>query len=169
MANYSAKYVNTTFNMFFDRPGVMNKIHEGESKLFNRVGGYARRVIKTSMRPGGKKQKTSSPGEPPRAQTGLLKKFIFYNYDKSTHSVVIGPMVLNRRGSTGEVPRVLEFGGTATGSVIKKVIHNNGRPKIIRQTFKYKMQPRPYVGERSRNYPKVIAEWQKQLKDFVKD
>jgi hypothetical protein len=54
--------------------------------------------------------KASEPGKPPKSITGLLKKFIFYSYDRATHSAVIGPALLN--SPTG-APATLEFGGTA--------------------------------------------------------
>ncbi len=54
--------------------------------------------------------KPSEEGKPPKTITGLLKKFIFYSYDRTTHSAVIGPALMN--SPTG-APAALEFGGTA--------------------------------------------------------
>ena len=49
----------------------------------------------------------SAPGNPPFARVGLIKKFILYAWNPSTHSAFIGPMKLKHRGN---VPRSLEFG-----------------------------------------------------------
>lgn len=50
----------------------------------------------------------SRPGDPPRSRVGLLRQFIFFAYDDSTRSVVIGPA---RIGGSGTAPGVLELGG----------------------------------------------------------
>jgi hypothetical protein len=54
---------------------------------------------------------SSRPGEPPRSQTGLLKQFLFFGWDPSTRSVVVGPARLNKPTNA---PRVLEYGGIVT-------------------------------------------------------
>lgn len=52
---------------------------------------------------------SSQPGSPPISQTGLLKQHIYYGFEPSSRSVVIGPAKLNAVGK--QVPSVLEFGG----------------------------------------------------------
>jgi len=37
---------------------------------------------------------SSRPGQPPRVRKGLLKRMIFFNYDLTSRSVVIGPAKL---------------------------------------------------------------------------
>ncbi len=54
---------------------------------------------------------SSRPGEPPRSQTGLLRKFLLFVIDLRNRSVVVGPALINK--PTG-APRILEYGGTAT-------------------------------------------------------
>jgi len=51
--------------------------------------------------------KPSEPGEPPKSRYGQLKKFIFYFYDSSRDSVIIGPIKL-QGGTTA--PQDLEYG-----------------------------------------------------------
>lgn len=73
----------------------------------------------------------SAPGNAPHSQTGLLKQHIFYGFDRSTRSVVVGPARLNSRDTSA--PRVLEFGGT---------IQIKTRGRIRRATI----AARPYMG-----------------------
>jgi len=68
---------------------------------------------------------SSRPGEPPRSQTGLLKKWILNTFDERTETAVIGPAKLN---STSGAPATLEYGGTT---------EVRGERKHI--------QPRPYM------------------------
>ncbi len=63
--------------------------------------------------------RTSPPGTPPFNQTGLLKNFILYFYDRETKSVVIGPVRLPRFPDKN-ICRNLEFGGkTIEGNTIE--------------------------------------------------
>lgn len=60
----------------------------------------------------------SKPGEPPRVRRGDIKQQLFYVYDPSSKSVVVGPAKLSR--ATG-APATLEFGGSTRGSFGKTV------------------------------------------------
>lgn len=114
---------------FFDRD-VAKAIDQGRIKGLTRAGVIIQRQAKRllSRKSGGpagrdtrgkftKAVRTSSkPGEPPRMRTGLLKKFLFYGYDASSDSVVIGPAAIS--GGT-DAPHVLEFGG-ASKIVVKQ-------------------------------------------------
>ena len=56
----------------------------------------------------------SRPGEPPRSITGLLRRFLYFAFDPSRRSVVIGPA---RISSGSGAPETLEHGGfTKRGS-----------------------------------------------------
>lgn len=55
-----------------------------------------------------KPSKPSEPGEPPRMILGLIKKFMYYAYDKEQRSVVVGPAIIDN--PTG-APETLEEGG----------------------------------------------------------
>lgn len=72
----------------------------------------------------------SEPGTPPRNQTGLLKRFIFFSYDKFNQGVVIGPARLAGNRQEPPPPQILEEGGVVRGRNMK-------RPARIR--------PRPYM------------------------
>jgi len=47
---------------------------------------------------------------PPRSHVGTLKRLIYFGFDASTASVVIGPTPF----AAGTIPRVLELGGATT-------------------------------------------------------
>lgn len=71
----------------------------------------------------------SKPGEPPRNQSGLLKNFIFFTYERARRSVVIGPARLAGTRTDPPPPRILEEGGP--------IRNQFGQPARIR--------PRPYM------------------------
>jgi len=85
-------------------------------------GAIATSTARHSIRP---RKKPSPPGSPPSSHTGLLKKFIYFGYDPSKRSVVIGPVRLSERGR-GEAPHLLEYGGPR--KVGKKVAFYKARP-----------------------------------------
>ncbi len=101
---------------FFDAERVAKKVGAAKRRSRARAGAYVRRVAANSIRsakrnPDGS-YKASSPGEPPRSRTGLLKRFLLFSYDESSGNVVVGPVRISRLG--GEAPALLEFGGVHT-------------------------------------------------------
>lgn len=87
----------------------MRKVKDGTKSALSRFGAFVRTSAQRSMRPGGKKNAIAAPGTPPRTHTGLLRKLIWFGYDDSTDSVVVGPKRFNSSGRP--VPQVLEQGG----------------------------------------------------------
>lgn len=64
-----------------------------------------------------KPRMASKPGEPPRVRSGELKSQLFFAYDPSAMSVVVGPALLPGAippNSTQTAPELLEFGGIVT-------------------------------------------------------
>jgi hypothetical protein len=124
--------------LFFDRPSIIAAINEGERKALGKIGAYVRQRAKTdvlrrvaykgaraSVRriKGGKAKKTqqtSRPGSPPivhsRDKVRTLKNILFA-FNPETHSVVIGPVALNKSTLVGSSARtvmeLLEKGGSA--------------------------------------------------------
>ena len=94
--------------MFFDAKAVGNIITKNERRFLIRVGSWIRTVAKRSIRKPTKKQPNSEPGEPPRSQTGYLKKNIFYGFDAKSRSVVIGGAKTKPKGA--KLLQKLEFG-----------------------------------------------------------
>ena len=103
---------------FFDRAKVERMVDQKTRKALGRIGALVRQVARRSIR---KRKAASAAGSPPSSHTGKLRDNIFFAYDPSTTSVVIGPTPFNGRsyvavpggGSliAGAVPSVLERGG----------------------------------------------------------
>jgi len=94
-------------SIFFDRAAVLNAVDKGTKNVLSKFGAFVRTTARHSI----KKRKSASPaGSPPSSHTGLLKKFIFFGYDRDEQSVVIGPAKLN---SGTNAPHTLEHGGTS--------------------------------------------------------
>ena len=164
MGRSTFKAGNVSVDMFFDRAKVLDRLHKKEISVLNRTGGESRNTVKRSMRPGGKKGKSSEPGEPPRYQTKKLRDAIVYGYDEQNHSVVIGP--LKARAKAENVPHILEYGGTVPNALVRVVEKTGKRKKdtkykYVRKTVK--IAPRPYVGLKSVNYPKMIGFLKKNI------
>ena len=97
-------------HLFFDSPKILRSVDKTTRKVLSRFGAFVRRTAKQSIR---KRKKASVPGTPPSSHTGLLKRFIFFGYDRQKDSVVIGPTRLTE-GSRGDAPSLLEYGGRTT-------------------------------------------------------
>jgi len=111
--------------LFFDKPAVINAVDRATRKVLSKFGAFVRTTARHSIR---KRKQPAPPGKPPSSHTGLLKKFIYFGYDPSKRSVVIGPVRLSERGR-GELPGappLLEYGGTR--KVGKKVAFYKARP-----------------------------------------
>lgn len=90
---------------FFDRAKVQNAMDSATRKALSRFGAFVRQRAMHSIR---KRKGTSKPGFPPFSHVGLLRKLIFFSYDPTRKSVVIGPVLLR---PDSRVPSLLEYGG----------------------------------------------------------
>lgn len=90
---------------FFDTERVMKKVDAATRRALSRVGAFVRTRARTSIR---KRKDVSQPGQPPSSHEGSLRRLIFFAYDQSAKSVVIGPVPFRK----GEAPSLLERGGT---------------------------------------------------------
>lgn len=126
----------------FVRVSARSSIRKARRKKLSEMSPKERRryqiAVAIAKRRGKPKPKapfaSSKPGEPPRSQTGLLRKFLLYAYDIQSESVVIGPAKINR--ATG-APETLEYGG-ATIVRRRKGKTTRTRVKIAARPF---MQP----------------------------
>lgn len=110
---HAGKYIRVTARSSI-RPA--RRMREGELRAILPAEKWAayRRAKAIAKQRGGKLRRpyaASRPGDPPHSRTGLLKRFLIYDWDASTESVVIGPRRLTRR--TRDVPKVLEYGGVS--------------------------------------------------------
>jgi hypothetical protein len=106
-----------------DKQRIFAGVDKAQARNLNKSGGFIRTVARRSMR---RRKKASQPGQPPSARTQspshplgpLLKERLFYQFDPSTKTVVVGPQKLNTiayDGATqmrGTIPQTLEFGGS---------------------------------------------------------
>jgi len=91
--------------MFFDR-AVKDATDRATQRVLSRFGAYVRRRARQSIR---RRKKSAPPGQPPSSHIGLLKRFIFFIYDRMRRSVIVGPAKL--AGHVGDAPAALEQGG----------------------------------------------------------
>lgn len=125
---------------FLDTPKVMRAVDRGRRRALARSGGYIRQVARRSIRP---RRGPSPAGQPPHSHTGLLRDHVYFGYDESARSVVVGPAALNR-GT--RAPETLEFGGRTE------------KPKWWRGTAKYiRIKARPYMAPALAASKDVIA------------
>jgi len=100
--------------LFVDRKAVRRDVDRTTVKALASAGGWIRTTARRSIRsvPAAKRftAPPSSPGKPPRSRGGQLKRFLFFAYDPSEKSVVVGPARLPRGDGA---PSTLEFGGTS--------------------------------------------------------
>ncbi len=135
-----------TKQMFFDRRAVRTRTDAGTRRVLSRFGAYVRTTARHSIR---KRKRISDPGEPPSSHTGLLRRLIFFGYDRDRRSVVIGPMRLNQK--VGDAPAALEYGGTSMGV--------EGRRRRRRKR-RVRIAARPYMGPAfEHEKPKLPAMW----------
>jgi hypothetical protein len=123
-------------------------VDAGTRKVLSKFGAFVRRTAKSSIR---KRKKPAPPGQPPSSHTGLLKKFIFFGFDPSKRSVVIGPVRLSENGR-GEAPSLLEHGGSA-------VLKRRGKRKRVNY------RPRPFMQPAmTKELPNLPALWRGSVK-----
>lgn len=95
----------------------------------------------------------SPPGKPPYDRTGFLRQFIWFGYDATERSVVIGPALLNRGSGA---PETLEYGGTTTISTGASAARRDRRVAIA---------ARPYMGPaEKKEEPKLPGMWRDSIK-----
>ncbi len=94
---------------FFDRESVIKAAGKARVKVLSKIGAFVRKRAQTSMR---YRKKAAAAGAPPSAHKesgALMRKLLYFGYDPSSNSVVVGPV--SARG--GEAPNLNEFGGRA--------------------------------------------------------
>jgi hypothetical protein len=92
---------------FFDREKVIKAVGIADKKVLSAQGQEVQYQAKGMLWPA---KGPSSPGNPPHMHMGLIKKLLYFSYDFSSKSVVIGPAIIDR--PTG-APSTLEYGGDA--------------------------------------------------------
>jgi hypothetical protein len=110
---------------FFDRPEIEKALGRARVKSLSKAGSFVRRRARSSLR---RRKKSSAPGSPPstHAAGGHSLKTILFAYDKSSDSVMVGPIEFNQRnetvsGFTTTVPGLHERGESAVIFESRKV------------------------------------------------
>ena len=94
---------------FFDTAAVMAAVDKKTRGVMSRAGSFIRTRARSSIR---KRKEASPPGKPPSSHAGQLR-LIFFAFDESSKSMVVGPIAFKPlRLSAGIVPGLHEFGGT---------------------------------------------------------
>ncbi len=114
---------------FFDTEKIRRSVSNGARRVLSKFGAFIRTRARSSIR---KRKAISAPGSPPSAHTGIIR-LIFFAWDASTESMVVGP--IKASGKDGRAPTVLEKGG-------ESVIAGNAKRRPRRAVFK----PRPSMG-----------------------
>lgn len=115
---------------FFNSRAVRSAVDRGRRQALSRFGAFTRRSARQSLR---RRRRASRPGEAPTNRKGQLKRFLFFGYEPTSESVVIGPAKLSR--SSFSIPEILEHGGTA-------VVANRKRRRVrARYAARPFMQP----------------------------
>lgn len=112
---------------FLDTAKVQKAVDAGKRRVLSRLGAFVRTRARSSIR---KRKKPSPPGQPPSSHAGQLR-LIFFAWDDSAKSLVVGPIAFQPRGEeAGLVPRLMEQGGETTrrGRRGTRRLHYPARP-----------------------------------------
>ncbi len=143
--------IDAAKGMFFNSAQVVAATSRAERKVLSRFGAYVRRGSRSSIR---KRKAVSEPGMPPSSHAGQLKKFIFFAYETSKRSVVIGPARLNK--PTAEALPALEYGGKT------KIVARRRGKRTIRTV---NIDARPFMGPAfETEKPKLPILWAASIK-----
>ena len=131
---------------FFDQKKVIGAMNRAERRVLSKFGAFVRQGARSSIR---KRKSVSAPGSPPSSHSGLLKRNIFFVYDRNRANVIIGPVLL---GKGNNAPELLEHGGVAT---------RRKRKRRVRTTYR----PRPFMGPAfEREKPKLPQMWKDSVR-----
>lgn len=109
---------------------VIRASQDAAEVIGRRFGSFVRSTAQQSIRKPNKAGDPSPPGQPPRAQTKVLKASILFAYDPASRSVVIGPRLLPGRIGK-DAPEALEKGGQSV-TVIRG---RRRRQRIAKRAF----------------------------------
>ena len=132
--------------LFFDAPRVKRAVDAATRRALSRAGAFIRQRAKTSIR---KRKGISRPSRPPHSHAGHLRRLIFFGYDPSAESVVIGPLPFRK----GEAPNLLEFGGK-----IVRTDHCGRRRRMV-------YRKRPFMGPAlQEELPQLPSRWRNSVR-----
>ena len=125
----SGSIISRVRTEFRETRALLERLDRATRKALVNQGMFIRGVAKQSMSTSS--PHPSPPGKPPRVVTGLLRNFLFWAYDPTAASVVVGPAAFRANAT---VPCILEEGGDEMAHVKvgtkwqNKVVHIAARP-----------------------------------------
>lgn len=135
--------------MFFDRHVVMRAADAAKRKVLSQAGAFIRTRAKTSIR---KRKGTAPPGKPPHSHEGSLRRLILFGYDRSSDSVVVGPVGLAK----STAPRALEHGG-------ETVVHQRRGGRLVSR--RVRIAARPFMAPAlEKERPKLPLLWRNSIR-----
>ena len=113
MTGFLSLKIDDVKGAFFDSKRVEDSVSKVERANLSKAGAFIRRSAIFSIRSG---KGSSKPGQPPKSHSGILKRFLYFAFDSSSRSVVVGPAltnqtIANQRAIGNTIPGVLESGG----------------------------------------------------------
>jgi len=117
-------------HLFFDRHTVMRAVDKAKRAVLSKAGAFIRTTARHSIRT---RKGSAPPGKPPHSHEGSLRRLIYFGYDRSSDSVLVGPVGFKR----STVPHVLEFGG-------KTEVKRRRRGKVVK--MRATVREHPYMG-----------------------
>jgi hypothetical protein len=134
---------------FFDTRAVTSAVDRATRRVLSKFGAFVRTRSRSSIR---SRRRISEPGQPPSSHTGLLKRFIYFGYERDRKSVVVGPAKLNKPDP--RVLELLEFGG--------RTRRRNLRTKQLEMQ---NYRARPFMGPAlAKETPKLAPLWRNAVK-----
>jgi hypothetical protein len=121
--------INEAKSQFFDLKKVKDPVERATQRNLSRFGAFVRTRARTSIR---KRKRASAAGSPPSSHVGLLKRLIFFVYDRAKRNVLIGPARLNQ--AIGDAPAALEHGGSSEVMTYR-------RGKRVRMAVRIEVRP----------------------------
>lgn len=155
-------------SLFFNSKAVLSKVDGATRRVLSKFGAFVRTTAKQSIR---KRKAISRPGNPPSSHVGTLKRLIFFGYDPSQRSVVIGPAPFGK----GKAPALLEYGGHERAATMMVAYGEIGRSATGQFTTRSRREipagtlmriaPRPFMGPAfEKEKPKLPAMWADSIK-----
>lgn len=133
--------IKETQGKFFTAANVINTVDRTTRKALSNFGAFVRQRAKSSIR---RRKAVSAPGNPPNSHTGLIGKFLYFAWDESQRSVVIGPALIRTSyaepGSLGELER-----GGSTVVIESGFKTRNGRRVVEKKKRTINIKARPFM------------------------
>jgi hypothetical protein len=161
---------------FFTR-SITRRANPASVRGLARFGALVRTKARRSIR---KRKRSSKPGEAPSGHEGSLKKYIYFAYEPTRGSVVIGPAANKANLTTsgilqrGIATETLEHGGRigvveqqfTNGGKWYGVNHRRTRRKADKRRVRWvTMRPRPYMAPAfNSTLPIVSTFWKNSIK-----